>query len=210
MRRTARGMGDGTMHYASADMHRPVFIACPPLLAGLVLGGLALAWPHEAPTQVRRCVGPSGGVVYTDRRCQEIGAVEQRPPAPAARQATRALQAATCARTVTELVYEVGHAFDAQDPNRLAALYHWPGTSSRAGYQVLARFELLMKRPLVDVAPVLNRVEPTGTFGTLEGPPPPRRFPVGVRIEQTLPNSITPVHTTFGLQQHLGCWWLRG
>lgn len=189
-------------------MPRPVFYA---LLLATGLAPVLLAWPRPAEAQVRRCVGPSGGVVYTDRQCADIGAIEQRAPAvPGAATGPRRLHAATCARTVTELLYEVTHAFDTQDPNRLAALYHWPGISNRTGYQLLSRFETLMRRPLVDVVPVLNAVEHTGTFGTLEGPPPPRRFPVAVRIEQTLPNSITPVRTTFGLHKHVGCWWLRG
>lgn len=186
-------------------MRRPVFFALPPIAALLAAGIVA-----PAHAQVRRCESPTGGTVYTDRRCEDIGAVERRGPPAGGAPAARPVPMATCARTVTELVYEVTHAFDTQDPNRLASLYHWPGVSNRAGYQLLARFQTLMRRPLVDVVPVLNTVEPTGTYGTLEGPPPPRRFPVAVRIEQTLPDSITPVRTTFGLQRHVGCWWLRG
>lgn len=35
------------------------------------------------------------------------------------------------------------------------------------------------------------------------------RPPVALRIEQTLANGTTPSRTVFGLQRHLGCWWIR-
>jgi len=35
------------------------------------------------------------------------------------------------------------------------------------------------------------------------------RPPIALRIEQTLANGSTPSRTVFGLQRHLGCWWIR-
>jgi len=29
-----------------------------------------------------------------------------------------------------------------------------------------------------------------------------------LRLEQTRPNSITPLSTTLGLHRHFGCWWV--
>lgn len=180
-------------------MHRPIVVCA------------VVAWalcPFDADAQVRRCVAHTGGVIYTDRRCEDIGAIERAAPAPSAG-ATRALST-TCARSVQDLVYEVTSAFDARDPNRLAAVYHWVGVSNRNGYRMMERFNTMVKRPLVDVVPVVRGGETFGTTGTLEGPPPTPRRLVGLRIEQTLGNSITPVNTTFGLQKNVGCWWLRG
>ena len=37
-----------------------------------------------------------------------------------------------------------------------------------------------------------------------------RQRPIGLRVEQTLANGSTPSSTTFGLQRHLGCWWIKG
>lgn len=33
--------------------------------------------------------------------------------------------------------------------------------------------------------------------------------PVALRIEQTLADGATPTRTVFGLQRHMGCWWIR-
>lgn len=38
-------------------------------------------------------------------------------------------------------------------------------------------------------------------------PRPPR--PVGLRLEQTLAGTATPVRTVFGLRRHYGCFWIR-
>lgn len=165
-------------------------------------------WPIDADAQVRRCVAPTGGVIYTDRRCEDIGAIER--AAPERPTGVRRSVATTCARSVQDLVYEVTSAFDAQDPNRLASVYHWVGVSNRNGYRMMERFSTMVKRPLVDVVPVTRGGDTFGTTGTLEGPPPTPIRLVGLRIEQTLGNSVTPVRTTFGLQKHVGCWWLRG
>lgn len=180
-------------------MHRPIVV-----IACLVWA----SWSGFAGAQVRRCIGPSGGVIYTDRRCEDIGAVER--AAPAQSSGVRRPLTMTCARSLQDLVYEVTAAFDAQDPNRLAAVYHWVGVSNSNGYRQMERFNTLVKRPLVDVVPVTTGGDTFGTTGTLEGPPPTPRRLVGLRIEQTLRDSITPVRTTFGLQKHIGCWWLRG
>jgi len=36
----------------------------------------------------------------------------------------------------------------------------------------------------------------------------PRRPPVGLRLEQTQGNGITPSHTTLALRRKYGCWWI--
>ena len=33
--------------------------------------------------------------------------------------------------------------------------------------------------------------------------------PVALRIEQTLADGATPTRSVFGLQRHMGCWWIR-
>lgn len=199
-----------------------VLLACP----------LALLWPQAAGAEVRRCVTTDEKVVFTDRACGEIGAVERAPRHDAVGGA-RLHQG--CARTVQDLVFGLGAAIDGRDANRLAALYHWPGLSASAGYAVLARLQAIAALPLVDIVPVLPvpPAEPAmgavggGRRGEWEelpldpppGPPPPdpglypqtaiRQEPVGLRIEQTLANGATPARTEFGLTRHFGCWWVR-
>ena len=156
--------------------------------------------PAEA--QVRRCVNEAGSVIYTDRRCDELGAVERAPPA----RTTGATQRGSrCMRTVDDLVFEVESAVLANDANRLLGLYHWTGLSTSQAYAVVPRLDAIVQRPLVDVAAVFP-AEADDYYPRTTA----RRGPVAIRIDQTLANGSTPVRTVFGLQRHFGCWWLRG
>lgn len=159
---------------------------------------LLYALAPDASAQVRRCETADGNVIYTDRSCGSLGAVE-RPAAHAARPAPAPRHG--CMRSLRDLVFEVGAAINANDANRLAGLYHWTGLSTREAYAVVGRLDAIARRPLVDVAPVM----PDGADAAAT-----RSGPVGLRIEQTLANGITPARAVFGLQRHFGCWWLRG
>lgn len=158
--------------------------------------------PTRADAQVRRCVTPTGAAVYTDRSCRDVGGVEMQRTAPASSSSQRYRG---CARSLPDLVFEMTTAFDLRDPNRLAGVYHWPGMSSRSGNGVLSRLAAMVDRPLVDIVPVM----PGGGAGYY-----PQdsvgQTPVGLRVEQTLANGITPSRTVFGLTRHFGCWWIRG
>lgn len=184
----------------------------------LLLLVAALAW-SPAMAQVRRCVGPSGAVVFTDKECSDIGAQEQaaRPASPAAgnRAAYRG-----CARTVPDLMFEMTSAFDAHDPNRLAGVYHWTGMSGSSAYSILDRLDAMVQRPLVDLVPVMPAA-PVGEGAADVGDGATRvdgeyypqssvgKTPVALRVEQTQANGITPSRTVFGLRKHLGCWWVQ-
>ena len=45
---------------------------CSPTLLFSSLLLVAWLWPSAALAQVRRCTGPDGGTVYTDRRCADM------------------------------------------------------------------------------------------------------------------------------------------
>ena len=78
----------------------------------------------------------------------------------------------SCARTLDELSYEVAYAIDLQDANRLAGIYHWVGMDSRNAYRVFNQLESIVKRPLVDIAPVFPRdpeLEPVDDTGEAAG-----------------------------------------
>lgn len=49
-----------------------------------------------------------------------------------------------------------------------------------------------------------------GTASAAVAATPRRRAPVGLRLEQTQGNGITPSRTVFGLTRHFGCWWIKG
>jgi hypothetical protein len=192
-------------------MHRTLRVLLLLLVAALA--------SSPAMAQVRRCVNPSGAVVFTDHECSDIGAQEQaaRPPSPSggSRAAYRG-----CARTVHDLMYEMTSAFDSHDANRLAGVYHWTGMSGNSAYSILDRLDAMVQRPLVDLVPVMPAApvgEGSADVGdvatSVDGEYYPqnsvRQAPVALRVEQTQANGITPSRTVFGLRKHLGCWWVQ-
>ncbi len=203
----------------------------------LTLAAAASA-PAEAPAQnpaPRRCVGPGGNTIYTDRPCESIGAIA-RVPRGAAPTARRGGGRGGCARTLQELVYAITNAIDTRDANRLGEVYHWVGHDQSSGYRVLDRLQAIVDRPLIDIVPL--RAAPASVENDAPGPAPaaatdtpaapaaapgqpadtdaldpPRRTvrpraPVALRLEQTLANGSTPSRTVFSLRRHLDCWWI--
>jgi hypothetical protein len=158
----------------------------------------------SAHAQVRRCTAADGTAVFTDRRCQDIGAVEHVPQVSAASGARLSRNA--CSRNLQDLVYELTTAIDNRDVNRLAGVYQWTGTSTRTGYALMQRLQAIAQRPLVDIVPVY----PATPDGQDDYFPQAtvRRKPIGLRLEQTLANGSTPSHTVLGLRRSFGCWWV--
>lgn len=187
----------------------------------LVLSFLLLvpaAAPAIAAAQVRHCVTPDGQQIFTDRECAAVGGVEQKRPQPVASAAQP--RRGGCARNVDDLVFEMNGAFQSRDANKLASVYHWAGMTGSVAYDVMARLDELVQRPLIDIVQVVpGDPDPA----VVAGPPfpafqdalvpaaePRPRVPVALRVEQTLANGITPSRTVFGLQKHFGCWWIKG
>jgi hypothetical protein len=189
------------------------------LLPRLLLLALIACTLRAAPVQaqVRRCVSPTGELIYTDRQCNEIGATERALGAPIAGSASSAYRGG-CARRLSDLVYGVTGAIEARDVNRLALFYDWAGMSTRQGYAVMAQLDGIVHRPLVDVLPVYSPSPPilaadgSVADANADGYFPQtavRRAPVGLRLEQTFSNGVTPSRTVLGLRKRLGCWWVH-
>lgn len=157
---------------------------------------LAIGPAHAA---VRRCVLPDGTTVFTDRRCDTLGAAERKAP-PRTGGVQLRTHRASCARSLRDLYFEVSSALESRDANRLAAVYHWPGHSTRDGYGVMQRLQAIVARPLVGLEPVYPGGD-TDAYAT-------GRTPIAFRIEQTLANGSTPSRTLLGLRKHLQCWWV--
>ena len=187
----------------------------PAFLTGLLLPACAVALSISVPAtnaraEVHRCTMPGGESVYTDKRCEDIGAIDRRPqagPAGASR-----LYRSGCSRTLQDLVYEVTAAIDSRDVNRLAGVYDWNGMSTQSAYAIMGRLDAIAQRPLVDVLPVLPRV-PDEDGILVDGEYYPqvavRRAPVGLRLEQTIGKSASPSRTVLGLRRYMDCWWIR-
>lgn len=187
-----------------------------------LLASLALAcawwWPAPVEAQVRQCIGGDGSLVYTDRKCEDIGGRERPVDPIAAGLGGARLYRGGCARSVQDLAYSLGNAIQSGDANQIAGMYDWAGMSTSNAYRLMTRLEAIARRPLVDVQPMY--AGGTNEYGdgviefdeeTGEVVDRPARKPrlVGLRVEQTLGDSGTPSRTVFGLRRHMGCWWVR-
>ena len=150
--------------------------------------------------QVRHCTTQEGIDVYTDRRCEDLGAAPaQAPPAAPAAGAT---YRPGCARTPRDLVFAMQTAIDRHDPNRLADSYLWTGLSTQSGYAVLDRLDAIAQRPLADIVPVYG-----GGDAAMYPQDAPNQAPIALRLEQTR-GSATPATTVLAVRRYLGCWWV--
>lgn len=183
----------------------------------LLLLALLLAFPAApAGAQVRRCSASDGTLVYTDRKCEDIGAVE-RNLAPATGSLYRAYRRPACARNVADLGYELGSALNSGDVNQVAGLYDWAGMSTTNAYRLMDRLQVIASRTLVDVQPMyagganalgydITEFDPV-TGEVISKPASPPRL-VGLRVEQVLSDGRTPSRVMFGLRRRMGCLWI--
>lgn len=116
--------------------------------------------PCAAPAQtVQRCIGPDGRAVFTDRRCDDVGAVQRLPP-PTVGEGARAFRGG-CPRLLSQLVGEIGTAIRSGDVNRLSSVYDWRGVPGSSATRLFDRLEAMVERPLVDIAPVYRDYQPS-------------------------------------------------
>lgn len=160
----------------------------------------------RAQAQIRQCEGPGGQAVFTDRKCDDIGA---RQAAPGATPADPRVLRNGCARDVRELVREVSTAIDRGDVNRLASVYHWTGMSGRNGSAIMERLQQLVGRPLLHVTPVVHRPPPRPWSVLDDGAPTRAAAPVALQLDQLQPDGASR-RTTFDLREHFGCVWIAG
>ncbi|MEO6154879.1 MAG: hypothetical protein ABIP16_04025 [Thermomonas sp.] len=183
-------------------------------LSGLLLLVIACL-SHPAQAQVRRCSAGDGTLIYTDRRCEDIGATE-RLYTPRISGIGGSRLNYSCARSVQDLAYSLSSAIQSSDVNQLAGVYDWAGTSTSTGYRLMSRLDVIAKRPLVDVQPMFSGgsdaysdiIEFDEDGAVIQRPAIKPRL-IGLRVEQTLSNGHTPSRTVFGLRKNLGCWWVH-
>lgn len=184
----------------------------------LLFVAVLLVPPGRAMAQVRHCIGVDGALVYTDRKCEDIGAIERPASQAVMGIGGQHLYRGGCPRNVQDLVYSLGNAIQSGDVNQIAGVYDWAGMSTANGYRLMTRLQAIAKRPLVDVQPMYTGggneygydvIQFDDETGEVISKPPRKPRLVGVRVEQTLANGTTPSRTVFGLRQHLGCWWVR-
>lgn len=162
---------------------------------------IALMWPQPASAQtvVHRCVGSNGGTIYSDRSCAHFDAIERPAPGHAGSTSRRG-----CRRTPDALLTELRLALESHDVNRLAGLYHWPGTSGAGSLDVMDRLEALSRRPLVALELLTTAPASAAVTDT------PAALPLGVRIEQMRgAHDITSSTTQLSLRRNAECWWMH-
>lgn len=194
------------------------FLTAPLLVA--LCGGLLLCRAPQVRAQqaIHRCTSASGTTVFTDRRCEDLGATSRviRPRVDAAGRATPANLG--CPRRLSDLVQQISAAIDQGDANRLASLYPWNGVSDATANRLLDRMEGIVRRPLVDIAPIFPPPAPlTAADGSVvddnadgyypQAAPVQKQRPVGLRLQQTLSNG-TPSSTVLGLRRRDDCFWI--
>jgi hypothetical protein len=190
-----------------------------PFLPVICLLGAALCWtPSPASAQkVQRCTSMSGETVYTDKHCEDVGAMDRLPRAAPAGAGGSSLYRSGCSRTLSDLVNQITTAIDNKDVNRLASIYQWTDVSNASANGILNRLEAIVQRPLVDIVPIRPRPPPIVDENGIvidensDGYYPQtaiRQRPVGLRLEQTLANGSTPSQTVFGLHRSYNCFWI--
>ncbi|OOX02724.1 hypothetical protein Xkhy_21540, partial [Xanthomonas axonopodis pv. khayae] len=171
--------------------------------------------------EIHRCVAPDGQTLFTDRRCEDVGAASRAPPAIRP-QGNTGLYRYGCPRRLSELVSLLQLAVDSRDVNRLSSLYLWSGQSDAAANQVLSRLEAIVQRPLLDIVPMYPQSDtPTWDADTttptpsldgsaIDAPlptPPSRPRPWGLRLEQNLASG-TPARSVLRLRRQYNCFWV--
>lgn len=187
------------------------------LMLCLLCAALCCASPLAHAQKVQRCTNMSGETIYTDKRCEDIGAMDRLPRTAAAGNSGSSLYRSGCSRTLSDLVHQITAAIDNKDVNRLASIYQWTGISNASANRILDRLEAIAQRPLVDIVPIRPRPPPiVDENGVVidensDGYYPQttiRQRPVGLRLEQTLANGSTPSQTVFGLHRSYNCFWI--
>lgn len=198
----------------------------------LIPYALCLSSAATSAQQVNRCTDTHGVTVYSDRRCEDVGASARLPLRQPRDAGSSGLYQAGCARRLSDLVAQIQSAVETKDVNRLSSVYLWNGVSNTAAAQVLNQLEAIVQRPLLDIAPVFapasayqlipataparadgSRVDGAAIRGPspppdVETSPPARQRPVALRLEQLLGNGSFPAHTVLGLQRHYNCFWI--
>jgi len=185
----------------------------------LLLSLVAAGWHARADAQIRRCTGTDGNSIFTDRKCNDVGATDSVPRGAGTAPAIGGkAYARGCSRNIRDLIFELTAAIDSRDTNRLAGLYNWPGMSNNGGYAILSRLDTMANRPLVDISPVLPSPQlslDADGHATVTGDIDPgiagatvRRAPVALRVVQTTSSRGDAASTVFGLRKYMGCWWL--
>jgi hypothetical protein len=181
----------------------------------------------RAQSDIHRCVGANGGVIFTDRVCSDLNAT---PAVPAPTSSVSASPSASiaiaqpppvlCASDIEELKQAVVDAFAARNPNRLAGLMLWDGDGRDSVVANIREFTRMMAHPLVEVRASEYTSPPPASSSSMAADPsvlsmsaapspsPRRGESLSVETEADDGSGATQ-ETHFGVVHHAGCVWLE-
>jgi hypothetical protein len=196
---------------------------------------IALTCSHYLRAQdFRRCVREDGTIVFTDHVCavQEHEKTSQLTAIAPINNKNASTKARvnlppSCNTSPEELLYAVRSAINMNDVNQLAKQYHWPGVTDAQAEQLMNRLELVVNSPLIDIQLLYptnavsetlltntdvdfikdGRDEPADTYSNST---PRLQAPYALRVLQYISNTNSQTQSsTFRLQRHFDCWWIR-
>ncbi len=174
----------------------------------------AIALPAHA-AGLNRCIDPDGHSVFTDKSCEDVGAVVRPVPAPSPAFGTAGgaqrvhVHVRDCARSTDDLQSGLEAALAARDVNRVAGFYQWAGISSDESASILKRLQAITDRPLAAVNLIRSHqpVDENG-YETVASAQPSEASAIEL-VQTRSANDPTPARTGFALSRYMGCWWIH-
>ncbi|MCR6701271.1 MAG: hypothetical protein NVV68_09035 [Dokdonella sp.] len=155
--------------------------------AALMLAALLLSGPSAAEdAAVRRCIGPDGRKVFTDRRCEDAvsgGAADAVPDDAAA-----PARAGDCADSPEDLRNRLARAWRNGNPIELSGLILWGGHGAQGARAELQALAVQLREPLL-----------AAELAPLDAESAELTVRAGAKTTWT---------RSWRLQRVLGCWWL--
>ena len=182
------------------------------LLQSLLLLMIAVyARPAHASNGLNRCIGSDGTSIFTDQKCEDIGALQRADPAPVAGNGNgfSRLRASACARKPEDLLYGIENAINAGDVNQVAAFYHWPGVSSAASLQIFQRLQRLVEHPVLSIDLLYAQTRHEEYDSELATDNLPRRAYAVQIVQSRSERDTTPIRSALALRRNIGCWWVQ-
>ena len=176
----------------------------------LLLILLALVASPARAADVHHCIGADGNAIFTDKKCEDIGAQTRQEPAPQNAGTTEHLAVRGCARTLESLRDGLKTAIYSNDVNHLASFYNWPGISSAQSVSIMKRLQTILDRPLTSIQ-LAGAAQPRDADGfRIVASEQPTAHASAIEIVQALSaTNPTEVRTEFALIQNAGCWWVQ-
>ena len=178
--------------------------------------------PAHAGNGLNRCIGVDGTSIFTDQKCEAIGAVQRMDPPPMAGNLGNGvgrLRANTCARKPEDLLHGLENAIHAADVNQVAAFYHWPGVTSDGAVTIFKRLQELIDHPLLSIELLYAHPSQDENSGYIIGADdrsdeihddaaPRHAYAVQI-VQNRSERDGTPIRRTLSLHKNIGCWWVQ-